>query len=144
MEPGVVIDRIAQAALAAGMLTIVLKTVNRVSDSVGWAGIWGAVAGGVAIWAESQVVAAAALAVGAGAAVYLLVPRARRSGRRLVRAVRSRTYEPWDHEAALIRLCHGDRAQAERLIDFERRRQPNLSRAGAALAAATRLRHDRE
>lgn len=144
MELGIVIDRLAQAALAAGVLTIVLKTVNRVSDRVGWAGIWGAVAGGVAIWAESPAVAGAALGVGAAAAAYLLVPRARRSGRRLVSAIRSHTYEPWDQEAALLRLCHGDKAQAERLIEFERQRQPQLSRAGAALAAATRLRHDRD
>lgn len=144
MELATLLERIAQAALAAGILTVVLKVANRVSDNVGWAGIWVAVAGGVAAWAESPTVAASALAVGAGAALYLLVPRARSSGNRLLRAIRSRTYEPWDHEAALVRLCHGDKAQAERLIEFELKRQPNLSRAGAALAAATRLRHDRE
>lgn len=144
MELATIIDPIAGAALAAGVLTIVLKVANRVPDHWGWAGIWVAIAGGVAIWAESEAVAGVVLGVGAAAAVYLLVPRARRSGQQIVRAIRSRTYEPWDHEAALLRLCHGDKAQMERLIDFERKRQPNLSRAGAALAAATRLRHDRD
>ncbi len=144
MDITTVIERIAQLALAAGIVVVVLRTVNRVSDRTGWAGIWVAVAGGVAIWAESPTVAGVALGVGAVAAVFLLVPRAHRSGRSLMRAIRSRTYEPWDHEAALLRLCHGDKAQMERLIEFELKHQPNLSRAGAALAAATRLRHDRE
>ncbi len=144
MDFATIVERIAGVALAAGILTIVLRIANRASESAGWAGIWVAVAGGVAIWAESAAVAAAALAVGAGAALLLLVPRARRSGRKLIGAIRSRAYEPWDQEAALVKLCHGDEAQAERLIELERRRQPSLSRAGAALAAATRLRHDRD
>lgn len=144
MELATLIERTAQAALAAGIIIIVLKVANRVSDRVGWAGIWVAIAGGVAIWAESAAVASITLGVGAAASVVLLVPRARQSSGRLMRAIRSRTYEPWDHEAALLRLCHGDKAQMERLIEFELQRQPGLSRAGAALAAATRLRHDRD
>jgi hypothetical protein len=143
MEFATIIERIAEVALAAGVLTVVLRIANRASDSTGWAGIWIAVAGGVAIWAESVAVAAVALAVGAGAALFMLVPRARRTGRRLIGAIGSRAYEPWNHEAELVKLCHGDESQAERLIEFERRQKPNLSRAGAALAAATRLRHDR-
>lgn len=55
-----------------------------------------------------------------------------------------RRYRPWDQEAELLRLCHGDRALAERLIALELERAPKLSRAGAALAAATRLRHDKQ
>lgn len=144
MELTTVIERIAQIALAAGVVTVVLRIANRVSERAGWAGIWVAVAGGVAIWAESAAVAGTALGVGAAAALLLLVPRASRSGQRLLRAIRSRAYEPWDHEAALLRLCHGDKAQMERLIEFEQQREPQLSRAGAALAAATRLRHDRK
>lgn len=143
MELGTLIERIAQLALAAGIVTVVLRIVNRASERTGWAGIWVAVAGGVAIWAESTAVAGIALGVGAAAALLLLVPRARRSGHRLVSAIRSKRYEPWDHEAALLKLCHGDKTQMERLIEFEQRREPSLSRAGAALAAATRLRHDR-
>lgn len=144
MDLATIVELIAEVALAAGILTVVLRVANRASDSTGWAGIWVAVAGGVAIWAESPIVAISALVVGAGAALSLLAPGARRSGRKLVGAIRSRAYEPWDHEAALVKLCHGDEAQAERLIDFERRRQPGLSRAGAALAAAARLRHERQ
>lgn len=144
MELPDLVERLAQIALAAGIVTIVLKVVNRASERAGWAGIWVAVAGGVAIWAESTALAAIALGVGVAAAVYLLVPRARSSGSRLVGAIRARSFEPWDHEAALLRLCHGDKAQMERLIEFEQRKNPELSRAGAALAAATRLRHDRK
>ena len=55
---------------------------------------------------------------------------------------RRRNYRPWDQEAELLRLCHGDRELAERLIAHELERAPDLSRAGAALAAATRLKHD--
>lgn len=144
MDIATLIERLAQVALAAGIVTIVLKVVNRVPERAGWAGIWAAIAGGVAIWAESPVVAGVSLAVGAAAVLLLLVPRARQSGRNLVRAIRSRSYEPWDHEAELLKLCHGDQAQMERLIEFEQQRQQGLSRAGAALAAATRLRHDRK
>lgn len=56
---------------------------------------------------------------------------------------RRRKYRPWDQEAELLRLCHGDRALAERLLAHELERSPKLSRAGAALAAATRLKHDK-
>jgi uncharacterized protein HemY len=55
---------------------------------------------------------------------------------------RARNYRPWDQEAELLKLCHGDHDLAERLIGHELERSPNLSRAGAALAAATRLKHD--
>lgn len=56
---------------------------------------------------------------------------------------RPRNYRPWDQEAELLKLCHGDRELADRLIAHELDRAPGLSRAGAALAAATRLKHDR-
>lgn len=49
----------------------------------------------------------------------------------------------WDHEAQLIRLCHGDKAMAERLIQYELERSPRMSKARAALSAAKRLRRDR-
>jgi hypothetical protein len=55
---------------------------------------------------------------------------------------RAGNYRPWDQEAELLRLCHGDRDLAERLITHELERSPDLTRAGAALAAATRLKHD--
>lgn len=51
---------------------------------------------------------------------------------------------PGDYEAELVRLCRGDRGEARRLIREERKRSPELSRAGAALAVVTRIRHERD
>ncbi|HET8696866.1 MAG TPA: hypothetical protein VFO94_05245 [Gammaproteobacteria bacterium] len=50
---------------------------------------------------------------------------------------------PGDYEAELVRLCRGDRQRAEQLIRAELERSPELTRAGAALALVTRLRHQR-
>ncbi len=50
---------------------------------------------------------------------------------------------PGDYEAELVRLCKGNRREAERLILAQIERSPGMSRQGAALAAVTRLRHDR-
>ncbi|HEX7080642.1 MAG TPA: hypothetical protein VF329_06485 [Gammaproteobacteria bacterium] len=83
--------------------------------------------------------------------VLAIVLRRRRTGGRGARGPRPTSwlrlardaYRPWDHEAALLRLCHGDEEMAERLIRYEIERNPELSRAGAALSAATRLRHDK-
>ena len=49
-----------------------------------------------------------------------------------------------DYEAELVRLCRGNRRKAERLIEEELARSPRLSRAGAALAVVTRIRHERD
>jgi hypothetical protein len=51
---------------------------------------------------------------------------------------------PGDYEAELLRLCHGSRRKAEQLIREELVRAPSLTRAGAALALVTRIRHQRE
>lgn len=45
-------------------------------------------------------------------------------------------------ESDLLRLCRGDRALADRLIQHELDRKPDLSRTGAALMALSRLRDD--
>ena len=79
--------------------------------------------------------------------IVLAVRRGRRGGpskppRQLWRRGSARSYRPWDQEDQLLQLCRGDREMADRLIARELERAPNLSRAGAALAAATRLRHD--
>lgn len=42
----------------------------------------------------------------------------------------------------LIRACHGDRSQAERLITHEITRKPELSYKTAALLALSKLRDD--
>ena len=57
--------------------------------------------------------------------------------------LRRRGDDPSDYEAELIRLCRGHRDKAERLIQEEMRRSPELSRVGAAMAAVTRIRHER-
>lgn len=49
-----------------------------------------------------------------------------------------------DYEAALVRLCKGNRKKAERLILEELDKSPGASRQGAALAIVTRLRHEKE
>ena len=80
------------------------------------------------------------------AAIVLVVVRRRRRGPKkapLFSSFRA-PFRPWDHEAELIKLCHGDKAMADRLIQHEIERAPGMSRAGAALAAATRLRHDKQ
>ncbi len=48
-----------------------------------------------------------------------------------------------DVERDLLRACRGDRAMADRLIQHELDRRPNLSRTGAALMALSRLRDDK-
>jgi glucose-6-phosphate dehydrogenase assembly protein OpcA len=55
-----------------------------------------------------------------------------------------KTRNPGDYEAELIRLCRGNRREAERLILEEQQKSPELSRQGAALALVTRIRHERE
>ncbi len=56
---------------------------------------------------------------------------------------RRKPRSPGDYEAELIRLCKGDRREADRLISLELQRSPTLSRQGAALAVVTRIRHER-
>jgi hypothetical protein len=46
------------------------------------------------------------------------------------------------HESRLLRQCQGDAAQAERLLQAELNRSPNISRDEAALRARQRLERD--
>lgn len=57
---------------------------------------------------------------------------------------RVRRGDPGDYEAELIRLCRGNRDKAERCIQEEMKRSPDLSRVGAAMAAVTRLRYEKD
>ena len=43
----------------------------------------------------------------------------------------------------LLKACHGDRAMAERLMNLELEKRPDLSQTGAALMALSRLRDDK-
>lgn len=45
-------------------------------------------------------------------------------------------------EAQLLRICHGNEAQAERLIQGELTRAPGISRAEAVARAVERYRRD--
>ena len=72
----------------------------------------------------------ALLALCALVAIWLLVARLVR------RASRA------DPEAELLKLCHGDAAQRDRLIELERRRAPDLPRREAALRAIETRRRD--
>lgn len=45
-------------------------------------------------------------------------------------------------EAQLLQICHGNEAQAERLIEGELARAPGISRAEAAARAVARYRRD--
>ena len=50
---------------------------------------------------------------------------------------------PGDYEVELVRLCKGNRHEAERLLAEQLERAPEMSRQGAALAVVTRIRHER-
>jgi hypothetical protein len=50
--------------------------------------------------------------------------------------------ETGSSEEDLLRLCHGDRAQMERLIALETRNAPDLPRSAAVARAAYSLRRD--
>jgi hypothetical protein len=50
---------------------------------------------------------------------------------------------PSQAEKQLLRRCHGDATQTERLIRHEVARQPQLSRAAASKAALDRWARDR-
>jgi glucose-6-phosphate dehydrogenase assembly protein OpcA len=63
---------------------------------------------------------------------------------RLPKVKLGRARSPGDYEAELVRLCKGNRREAERLIAEEQQKSPELSRQGAALALVTRIRHERE
>lgn len=123
-----------------GVALVLVSWAGRVPQRFGWAGASITVTGAAMSWSQPPV-QAVVLAAGAIVVLVQLVPRRRRA--RPWAAQRRRFDEPWDQEAALLRLCGGDRAAVERLIRFEIERNPKLSRAGAALAAATRLRHER-
>lgn len=130
--------------LVAGFVLLVARGLNRVSASVGYAGLWLAASGALASAIHPPAFEAALLAIGLTAGLLHLKPAARRKSSGIFSAKgRSRPFKPWDHETELLRLCHGDRQLMERLIRHEMERKPDLSRAGAMLAAATRLRHDK-
>lgn len=129
--------------LIVGFALLVARGLNRVAAPIGYAGLWLSGSGALAAALAAPGVKAALLAIGLIAGLLQLRAGARRRASGIFRSKRSRSFKPWDHEAELLRLCHGDRRLMERLIRHEMERKPDLSRAGAMLAATTRLRHDK-
>ncbi len=113
---------------------------------VGWLGLGTVMVGVIASWFAGEATRHTAIELGTATVSALLIlvvwrgdlfPRTLERGGLLPRAVK-----PGDYEAELIALC-GSRRRASRLIDEELQRRPELSRAGAALAVVTRVRHER-
>jgi len=119
-----------------GSALIVASWVRLLSNRAGWLGLLIAMVGVVASWPEQET-NRLAIAIG-GAAVFLLLLLLSLSRGELRRSAGS----PGDYEAELVRLCQGNRRMAKRLIREEMKRLPGLSRAGAALAVVTRMRHE--
>jgi hypothetical protein len=69
-----------------------------------------------------------------GVLVYLLL--------RLLLSGRNTTPEASDSEDELVRLCFGNKKQAERLIELERKNAPKISRPEAAKRASRSIRRD--
>jgi len=81
-----------------------------------------------------------ALAIAALVAIVLLLRRAA-NGSRSESA--SRSAEPLSAESDLLRLCHGNKSQMERLIELEHKKAPDISRSVAIARAAHILRRDK-
>ena len=134
---GQLIDALCALWLVLGCALLVARGLNRVAPAFGYTGLWLAGSGALASAIEPHSVSAAILAVGLIAPLLHFKPGARRNPFGRARSRPSRPFKPWDQEGELLRLCHGDKTLMERLIQHERERKPGLSRAGAALAAAT-------
>jgi hypothetical protein len=122
----------------AGSAFIIASWLGWLTQRAGWLGLGAAMLGVFASWFPEESTRHAVIAGGTAILVAFLLLGTWRGELRRQRA------EPGDYEAALVRLCGGSRRQANRLIRAEMKRQPGVSRAGAALAAVTRIRHERD
>lgn len=139
--PRELFDTIAWLLFFGGVALVVASWTGRIGKRLGWVGVWTTVTGGAMSWIEPPTVQVAVLA--AGAIVIALQWLRRKPQPSRWKSKRGRPFTPWDQEGELLRLCHGDQASVERLIRYEIERNPNLSRSGAAMSAATRLRHEK-
>jgi len=119
-----------------GSALIVASWLRLVNARVGWLGLGAAMLGVLASWPPGDDARRAVITVGAAILMTLLLVIAWREG------VVRRRIAPGDYEAELTALC-GNGWRARRLIRAEIERHPGLSRAGAALAVTTRLKHER-
>lgn len=118
----------------AGFGILVASWLRIVPGYIGWAGFTVGMSATVASWTEDRQLQAA-IAIAAVLLIVLLLA-SKTSGSK-------RTTRPGDYEAELLRLCYGDTGVASRLIKHELKRHPGFSRQAAAMAAVTRLKHDR-
>ena len=128
------IHAVIRVAWLVGFGVLIASWIRIVPSYIGWAGFTIGMAATVASWTEDQH-QQAAIAI---AALFLVIAvlASKRSGSK-------RATRPGDYQAELLRLCYGDTAMASRLIKYELKRHPTLSRQGTAMAAVARLKHDR-
>ena len=119
-----------------GSALLVASWLRCLTQRAGWLGLATAMVGVLASWATDEAPRRTVIAAGTATLLLLLLVMAWRGD------LRRRRVKPGDYESELIALCGGRRAN--RLIRDEMKRQPALSRAGAALAVVTRLRHERD
>ena len=129
-----VIYSLIRVAWILGFGLLVVSWFRLVRPSIGWAGFVIGMIAVVISWTEEPYLQVAALISGV-LLILLLFGSARAS--------RNRATRPGDYVAELTRLCHGNRAQARRLTEYELKRHPGFSRQGAAMAAVERLVRDR-
>ena len=121
-----------------GIALIVASWRRWLTRRAGWLGLAIALVGVLASSFTAEATRHAVIIVGVAILATLLAVAAWRG-----ELARSRI-EPGDYEAELAALCGGNRRRAERLIHDEMEQKPGVSRAGAALAVVTRLRHERD
>jgi hypothetical protein len=119
-----------------GSALVVASGLRWFTARVGWLGLATAMVGVIASWFAGEAARHTAIQFGTAIVSALLILVVWRGD------LSPRAIEPGDYEAELIALC-GSRRRASRLIDEELQRRPALSRAGAALAVVTRVRHER-
>jgi hypothetical protein len=122
----------------SGSVLLVASWLRWLTERAGWLGVAAAMVGVIASWPEEETTRRAIIAAGTAILAALLLVLTWRG------ELRRRTIAPGDYVAELIALCRGSRWKAHRLIRAERKRRPGLSEAGAAMAAVTRLRHERD
>ena len=118
-----------------GFAILIASWVRLVPNYIGWIGFTIGMAATVASWTEDPRLLTAIPVV--ALLLVLLLIGSRSSGSK-------RSSRPGDYEAELLRLCYGDTRVASRLIKHELGRHPGFSRQAAAMAASTRLKHDRQ
>jgi len=139
-----VIYSLIRVAWILGFGLLVVSWFRLVPPSVGWAGFVIGMTAVVVSWTEDSYFQVAALISGVLLMLLLFVGAKTSRNRATSRGnYMGRRTRPDDYVAELTLLCHGNRAQVERLIDYETKRHPGFSRQGSARAAVEQLVRDR-